>query len=54
MSVLCKDCRETTGNEDFGLKADGNQYKTCITCRSKEIKKIEEEGITCCDVELIE
>jgi len=56
MSVLCKGCRKTKVNEDFGLKTDGNQYKTCITCRSKKIKKIEEtkeEIIECCDVELI-
>ena len=53
MSVFCKGCRKTKVNEDFGLKTDGNQYKTCITCRSKKIKKIEEEEITCCDVELI-
>ena len=56
MSVLCKGCRKTKVNEDFGLKTDGNQYKTCITCRSKKIKKIEEkeeEIIECCDAELI-
>ena len=53
MSVFCKGCRKTKVNEGFCLKVDGNQYKTCITCRNK-IKKIEEEGeITCCDVELI-
>ena len=54
MSVFCKGCRKTKVNEDFGFKTDGNQYKTCITCRYKKIKKIEEEEeITCCDVELI-
>ena len=54
MSVLCKGCRKTKVNEDFGLKDNGTQYKTCITCRNKKIKKIEEEEeITCCDVELI-
>ena len=52
MSVLCKGCRKTKVNEDFGIKDNGTQYKTCIKCRSKKIKKIEEE-ITCCDVELI-
>ena len=55
MSVLCKGCRKTKVNEDFGLKDNGTQYKTCIQCRNKKIKKIEEkeEEITCCDVELI-
>ena len=55
MSVLCKGCRKTKVNEDFGLKTDGNQYKTCIKCRNKKIKNIEkeEEELTCCDVELI-
>ena len=56
MSVFCNGCRETKDNEEFGLKTDGNQYKTCITCGNKKIKKIEEEEdekITCCDVELI-
>ena len=41
MSVLCKGCRKTKVNEDFGLKTDGTQYKTCITCRHKKIKKRE-------------
>jgi len=55
MSVLCKGCRKTKVNEDFGLKTDGNQYKTCIKCRNNKIKNIEkeEEELTCCDVELI-
>ena len=56
MSVLCKGCRKTKINEDFGLKDNGTQYKTCITCRNKKIKKIEEkeeEIIECCDAELI-
>ena len=55
MSVLCKGCRKTKVNEDFGLKDNGNQYKTCIKCRNKKIKNIEkeEEELTCCDVELI-
>ena len=55
MSVLCKGCRKTKVNEDFGLKTDGNQYTTCIKCRNKKIKNIEkeEEELTCCDVELI-
>ena len=54
MSVFCKGCRETNDNEEFGLKTDGNQYNTYITCRNEKIKKIEEEGIIeCCDVELI-
>ena len=52
MSVFCKGCRKTKDNEEFGLKTDGNQYKTHIKCRNKKIKKIEEEEeeITCCDV----
>ena len=56
MSVLCKGCRKTKVNEDFGLKDNGTQYKTCLTCRNKKIKKIEvkeEEIIECCDAELI-
>ena len=35
------------------MKTDGNQYKTFIKCRNKKIKKIEEEEVTCCDVEQI-
>jgi len=55
MSVFCKGCRKTKVNEDFGLKDNGTQYKTCVKCRSRKIKKIEEEEtiIECCDVELI-
>ena len=55
MSVFCKGCRKTKVNDDFGFKYNGTQYKTCIKCRSKKIKKIEEkeEEITCCDVEKI-
>ena len=33
MSVFCKGCRKTKDNEEFGLKANGTQYKTCMTCR---------------------
>ena len=36
MSVFCKGCRKTI-NEEFGLKADGNQYKTCMTCKYKKL-----------------
>ena len=43
MSVLCKGCRKTKVNEDFGLKDNGTQYKTCIKCRNKKIKNIEKE-----------
>ena len=43
MSVFWKGCRTTKVNEDFGLKTDGKQYKTCTKCRNKKIKKIEEE-----------
>ena len=56
MSVFCKGCRKTKVNEGFGLKDNGTQYKTCIQCRNKKIKKIEEKEetiIECCDVELI-
>ena len=54
MSVFCKGCRETKDNEEFGLKTDGNHYKTCTKYRNQKIKKIEEEGIIeCCDVELM-
>ena len=28
MSVFCKGCRGTNDNEEFGLKAERNQYKT--------------------------
>ena len=53
-SVFCKGCRKTKFNENFGIKDNGTQYKTCIQCRSKKIKKIEkeEEIIKCCDAEL--
>ena len=60
MSVFCKGCRKTNDNEEFGLKADGTQYKTYIKCRNKKMncrnkknKKSEEEIIECCDVELL-
>ena len=54
MSVFCKGCRKTKINEGFCLKDNGTQYKTGIQCRSKKIKKIEEEEIIeCCDVALI-
>ena len=36
MSVCCNGCRKTKDNEEFGLKADGNQYKTCMTCKYKK------------------
>ena len=57
MSVFCKGCRKTKDNEEFGLKADGNQYKTYMKCKCKKLgvkvsfKKPEEEIIECCDVE---
>ena len=50
---MCEGCRKTEDNEEFGLKADGTQYKSCMKCRSKQIKKPEEEIIECCDAELI-
>ena len=55
MPVFCKGGRETKINEHVGPKGNGTQYKTCVQCRSKKIKKIEQEGtdITCCDVEQI-
>ena len=53
MSVCCNGCRKTKDNEEFGLKADGNQYKTYIKCRNKNNKKPEEEIIECCGAELI-
>ena len=43
MSVFCKGCRKTKVNKYVGLKDNGTQYKTCIQCRSKKIKKIEEQ-----------
>ena len=53
MYVFCKGCRKTKYNEEFGLKADGTQYETCVKYRNKKNKKSEEEIIECCDVELI-
>ena len=53
MSVFCKCCRKTKDNEEFGLKTDGNQYKTCMKCRNKKIKKPDDEIIKCCDAEAI-
>ena len=53
MSVFCKGCRKTKDNEEFGLEADGNQYKTCMKCRERKQKKSEEDEITCCDAEEI-
>jgi len=43
MSVLCSGCKKTKDNEDFGIKEDGSQYKTCVTCRSKDKKRVEQE-----------
>ena len=40
MSVFCKGCRNTKDNEEFGLKANGTQYKEI---RNKKNKKPEEE-----------
>ena len=37
MSVFCKGCRKTENNEEFGLKANGTQYKTCMKCRYKKL-----------------
>ena len=59
MSVFCKGCRTTKDNEEFGLKADGTQYITCMKCRYKKLgvqasfKKPDEEIPECCDAELI-
>ena len=53
MSVFCKGCRKTKDDEEFGLKANGTQYKTCIKCRNKKNEKPEEEIIECCGVEAI-
>ena len=53
MSVFCKGCRKTKDNEEFGLKDNGNQYKTCMKCRNKKHKEPEEEIPDCCDVEEI-
>ena len=38
MSVGCKGCRKTKDTEEFGLKADGTQFKTYIKCRNKKIR----------------
>ena len=53
MSVFCKGCRKTKDNEEFGLKTDGNHYKTCMKCRNKKIKKPGDEIIKCCGAEVI-
>ena len=37
MSVCCKGCRKTKDNEEFGLKANRTQYKTCMKCRYKKL-----------------
>ena len=51
MSVFCKGCKKTKNNEDFGMKNNGSQYKTCVKCRERKQKKPEE--IKCCDEEEI-
>ena len=40
MSIYCKGCKTTKDNEDFGIKNNGTQYKTCVRCRDKN-KQIE-------------
>jgi len=43
MSAFCKGCKKTKNNEDFGMKNDGSQYKTCVTCRDYDKKRVEQE-----------
>ena len=54
MPAFGKCCKKNKDNEDFGLKADGSQYKTCVNCRERKRKKTEEkeDEITSCDVEI--
>ena len=35
MSVFCKSCNKTKDSEDFGIKNDETQYKTCVRCRAR-------------------
>ena len=51
MSPLCKGCRKTKDNEDFGIKKDGSQYKTCTKCRNRKNKPIEIIQHCCVDGE---
>ena len=39
MSVFCKSCNKTKDSEDFGIKNDETQYKTCVRCRDKDKKQ---------------
>ena len=39
MSVFCKGCKKTKDSEDFGIKKDGSQYKTCVMCRDYDKKR---------------
>ena len=39
MSVYCKGCKKTEDNEDFGIKNNGTQYKTCVRCRDYDKKR---------------
>ena len=39
MSVFCKGCKKTKDSEDFGIKNDETQYKTCVRCRDKDKKQ---------------
>ena len=43
MSVFCKGCKKIKDNEDFGIKNNGSQYKTCMKCRERKHKKTEEK-----------
>ena len=52
MSSFCKGCRKTKDNEDFGIKEDGSQYKTCTKCRNRKNKPIEIIQHCCDDEEL--
>ena len=54
MSAFCKGCRKTKDNDEFGLKYDESQYKTCMKCRyKKKGVNVTFKSPECCDAEEI-
>ena len=53
MSIYCKGCKKTKDNEDFGIKNNGTQYKTCDTCINNK-KQSEVKQAICKDKTFLE
>mgnify|MGYP001209016652 FL=1 len=46
----CKSCKSNYNLNDFGLKSNGEEYKTCINCRNRNRHRLKEK---LCDIEEI-